>query len=105
MLGYARWENFATAIERAKDICLLLHQDASRHFADTNRGVQIGKGAERETVDCRLTWFSLHLVLLCSDLNKPEVIQALAIVALTQLEMDSDRYAIAQIRDIPELGE
>jgi hypothetical protein len=37
-------------------------------------------------------------------LNKPEVIQASAIVALTQLEMDSDRYAIAQIRDIPEVG-
>ena len=44
LLGYARWENFANVIEKAKIACQNSGYDATDHFLDITKMVDIGSG-------------------------------------------------------------
>jgi DNA-damage-inducible protein D len=46
-LGYARWENFQTAIKRAIESCETTGYDPSNHFRGVTKMVKLGSGAER----------------------------------------------------------
>lgn len=46
-LGYARWENFLTAVRRAIDSCETTGYDADNHFRGVTKMVLVGSGAER----------------------------------------------------------
>ncbi|HEX8034995.1 MAG TPA: BRO family protein, partial [Ktedonobacterales bacterium] len=102
VLEYALWQKFKNVIERAREICMLMQQDASFHFALENMSVTIGKGAEREIVDYRLTKYAVYLILLCSDVKKPEVVQALAYVAVEQLATNA--FSQSKLDYIPHIG-
>ena len=47
--GYARWENFAVAISRAKDSCKSQSISVDDHFRDVTKTIDIGKGGKRPT--------------------------------------------------------
>ena len=36
-MGYSKWENFAKAVQRAKDACAKSGQQVEAHFRDTTR--------------------------------------------------------------------
>jgi DNA-damage-inducible protein D len=55
LLGYAEWRNFTQVIEKGKEACKNAGHKESDHFADVNKMVDIGSGAERETEDLMLT--------------------------------------------------
>lgn len=57
LLGYDKWENFAKIIEKAKGACLNSGQDASDHFPEVRKMVDIGSESKREIVDFRLASF------------------------------------------------
>ena len=46
-LGYARWENFLTAIKRAIESCETTGYEANDHFRGVTKMIEIGKGGQR----------------------------------------------------------
>src|SRR4051794_40720714 len=48
VLGYAKWEKFLNAIQRAEVACENSGQDVADHFQETTKVVSLGKGAKRE---------------------------------------------------------
>ena len=44
--GYARWENFAVAISRAKDACNSQNISVDDHFRDVTKTIPMPKGAQ-----------------------------------------------------------
>lgn len=53
-LGYARWENFLTAISRAIESCETTGYDPNNHFRGVTKMVKLGSGAERAINDFML---------------------------------------------------
>ncbi len=51
LFGYKRWENFETAIKRARISCGNVGEEISDHFREATKMVQIGSGASREQKD------------------------------------------------------
>lgn len=51
-LGYARWENFQTAIQRAMESCVASGHAASDHFRGVTKMVELGCGA----IAMGITW-------------------------------------------------
>lgn len=43
-LGYARWENFQTAIQRAMESCEASGHAAADHFRGVTKMIELGKG-------------------------------------------------------------
>jgi DNA-damage-inducible protein D len=96
LLGYDKWQNFDIVIRRAMTICKLTNLELSKHFSLTNKVISIGSGAKREVKEYYLTRYALHLVLICSDMRKPETVRALAYFTLVSLDGNADYYALAK---------
>jgi DNA-damage-inducible protein D len=102
LLGYKRWENFETAIGRAKVACLNVGEDVADHFRDVTKMVDIGSGARREQQDYELTRFASYLIALNGDPHKDEIA-----AAQTYFAVQTRRQEIADIaeRQRPALSE
>lgn len=50
-LGYARWENFTTAIQRAIEFCKSTGYDEADHFRGVTKMIEVGKGGKRPVDD------------------------------------------------------
>ena len=73
ILGYAKWENFSNAIEKAKKSCEAAGEAVSDHFPDIRKMIELAKGAEREVTDIALTRYACYLVAQNGDSAKSEV--------------------------------
>lgn len=74
LLGYIRWENFETAINRAKEACKKSGGNAETHFRDITKMVNIGGSeAVREILDIKLTRYACYLIAVNGDPKKEEV--------------------------------
>lgn len=53
-LGYARWENFLSAIQRAVESCRTTGYEADHHFRGVTKLITHGKGggSERSRISC-----------------------------------------------------
>jgi len=72
-LGYTTWENFYSVIEKSKLACESAGADASNHFRDTTKKVDIGSSAKRERSDCYLSRYACYLIAMNGDSRKSEV--------------------------------
>ncbi|HUO10752.1 MAG TPA: DNA damage-inducible protein D [Phycisphaerae bacterium] len=73
LLGYAKWENFAKVVEKAKTSCSSAGHEIMDHFLDVRKMVDLGSGAQREIEDIALTRYACYLIAQNGDPAKVQI--------------------------------
>lgn len=95
-LGYARWENFMTAIERAIESCQTTGFEPNNHFRGVTKKVKLGSGAERVIEDFMLTRYACYLIAQNGDPRKEPIAFAQSYFAIQtrKQELIEDRMRL-----------
>ena len=95
-LGYARWENFLTAIQRAMTSCETTGYDPADHFRGVTKMVPLGSGAQRPVEDFMLTRYACYLIAQNGDPRKAPIAFAQSYFALQtrKQELIEDRMRL-----------
>jgi DNA-damage-inducible protein D len=73
VLGYARWENFVVAINRAIESCKTQNINIDDHFREVTKMISLAKGAQRNVKDFMLTRYACYLIAQNGDPKKEEI--------------------------------
>lgn len=72
VLGYARWDRFKEAINRAKESCVNAGESITDHFSNVGKMVLLGSGAERQIDDILLTRYACYLIAQTATHGSPK---------------------------------
>lgn len=103
-LGYVRWENFQTAIQRAITSCETTGYDPNDHFRGVTKMVKLGSGAERAVDDFMLTRYACYLIAQNGDPRKEPIAFAQSYFAIQtrKQELIEDRMRLLARLDARE---
>jgi len=93
LLGYSKWDNFTTVIEKAKAACNHNGEAVSDHFPDVGKMVTLGSGSVRNVENYMLTRYACYLIAQNGDPKKEEVAfaQSYFAVQTRKLELIEER--------------
>lgn len=102
LLGYLRWENFQTAVDRAKEACDKSGGNTADHFRDVTKPIITGKNTEQEISDVKLTRYACYLITLNGDPRKTEIAFAQAYFATQTRKMELIEQRMAELERLTE---
>ena len=104
LLGYARWENFVVAINRAIDSCKTQGVSIDDHFREVTKMVSLGSGAQRPVQDFMLTRYACYLIAQNGDPKKEEIAfaQSYFAVQTRRAEIIEERLSLLSRLDTRE---
>lgn len=96
VLGYARWENFQSAINRAVDSCNTQGVNVDDHFRKVTKMVKLGSGSMRDVTDFMLTRYACYLIAQNGDPKKEPIAFAQSYFAIQtrKAEQIEERMAL-----------
>lgn len=97
LLGYARWENFAKVIEKARIACQGSGHEAENHFLEVTKMVDLGSGATRAIDDVALTRYACYLIAQNGDPSKDAIAFAQTYFALQTRKQELIEQRIAEV--------
>lgn len=100
LLGYLRWENFQTVLEKAKTSCLTSGNEISDHFRDVTKMIKLPKDAEREVPDIILTRYACYLIAQNGDPRKEQIAFAQAYFAVQTRKMEIIEQRLNEVERI-----
>lgn len=97
LLGYAKWENFAKVIAKAKVACTGSGVNADDHFLDVRKMVEVGSGANRPIEDIALTRYACYLTAQNGDSTKEAIAFAQTYFALQTRKQELIEQRLAEV--------
>jgi phage anti-repressor protein len=76
LLGYAKWQKFEDAIERAMIACKNSGQAQEDHFTGSGKMIKRGKGASHNEKDYHLTRYACYMIAMNGVPRKEEIAAA-----------------------------
>ncbi len=73
IFNYSEWRNFLKVVEKAEKACENSGFSVKDHFVDTNKMIELGKGAQRQVDDVALTRYACYLIAQNGESAKPEI--------------------------------
>ena len=73
ILGYATWDKFQRAIQKAEVACEVSGYAVADHFSHVGKMITLGKGAQRRIADVHLSRYACYLIVQNADPSKPIV--------------------------------
>lgn len=100
ILGYSTWQRFRGPIEKAMEACENSGQNPKYHFNKVVKMIPLGKGAERQIEDFRLTRYACYLIVQNGDPSKPVIAQGQTYFALqTRRQELQDNSSFSQLSE------